>query len=206
MLERIFEPFLQVERGLGAREGLGIGLSLTRKLVEAQQGTIEARSDGLGRGSELIVRFPLSHLTAAVIDPSTEGRSGPTYAFADYRVLVVDDNRDAAEAIASLLRLKGGFIAACAYTGTEARELQRRFRPNAIVLDIGLPDINGFEVASALRNEDGFVGPIIAVTGFGQEEDVLRTFEAGIDYHFTKPVSIDDLISVAVAPRSVGSA
>jgi CheY-like chemotaxis protein len=199
MLEMIFEPFRQGEGNPLTSDGLGIGLFLTRKLVEAHGGSITAESQGAMQGSQFTVRLPLAlHALEA-----TPARAEPRAAEVppDFRVLVVDDNRDAAETIASLLKLKGGFVATCAYTGMEARELHRSFRPDAVVLDIGLPDVSGFDVAAALRNEEGFEGPIIAVTGFGQKEDVQRGAEAGIDHHFIKPVSIDALIGVAVARR-----
>jgi DNA-binding response OmpR family regulator len=89
----------------------------------------------------------------------------------------------------------------CAYTGNEARQLHKSFQPDVILLDIGLPDIDGFEVAAALRREEGFQGAIIAVTGYGQEDDIHRSAQAGIDHHFIKPVSIDDLISVTLPRR-----
>jgi CheY-like chemotaxis protein len=194
MLDRIFEPFLQAEMGRRGGEGLGIGLSLVKRLVELQDGTVRAKSDGVGRGSEFVVCLPLAKAehTITTTTVTDEYHSIPS----DYRVLVVDDNEAAAETIASLLELKAGFQTARAYTGTEAKSIYKDFRPDAIVLDIGLPDTDGYEVARTLRSECGFVGPIIALTGYGQEEDKRKAFAAGFDHHFTKPVGIDEIIAV----------
>jgi signal transduction histidine kinase/CheY-like chemotaxis protein len=197
MLGRIFESFLQLETGEHKGEGLGIGLSLTQKLVEMHGGTIEAKSEGINKGSEFVVHLPL--LPAYAHTPVVEKRrpvaqKSPSSSL-NRSVLVVDDNVSAAQGIGRLLEHKG-YSVNYAYTGAEAKEKALSEKPNSIVLDIGLPDTDGYEVARMLRLGLGFTGTLIALTGYGQEEDKARAFEAGFDHHLTKPVSIADLEAV----------
>ncbi|HVV15357.1 MAG TPA: ATP-binding protein [Candidatus Paceibacterota bacterium] len=197
MLERIFEPFLQLETGQRG-EGLGIGLSLTQKLVEMHEGSIEARSEGSNLGSEFVVRLslmaepagvPVDEPTpATVIAPRAKTSGGKL-------VLVVDDNQAAAHGIGKLLELKG-YGVAYAYSGEEAREKVAALSPGAVVLDIGLPDVDGYSLARLLRKDNEFLGTLIALTGYGQEEDKRRAQEAGFDHHLTKPIGINDLLAV----------
>jgi signal transduction histidine kinase/CheY-like chemotaxis protein len=198
MLERIFEPFLQLETGKRG-EGLGIGLSLTQKLVELHGGYIRAASEGTNLGSQFIVRLPLlegtEHMPLETAAPATvrEPQAGAQEEAVRGLVLVVDDNRAAAHGIGKLLELKG-YGVAYAYSGEEARAQAGRLSPAAIVLDIGLPDADGYSLARLLRQQDGFEGTLIALTGFGQEEDKRRAREAGFDHHLTKPIGINDLL------------
>jgi PAS domain S-box-containing protein len=183
-LTRIFEMFSQVE-GAAARSegGLGIGLALVRGLVELHEGTVEAKSGGLGHGSEFIVRLRViadSATTSApdMAVPSTISR----------RILVADDNRDAADSLAMILEL-GGHEVRVAHDGRAALSVAQTFRPDAVLLDIGMPHLNGYEVARALRTEPWASEMcLIALTGWGQDSDRQRAVDAGFDHHLTKPV------------------
>jgi signal transduction histidine kinase len=187
MLPRIFEMFTQVDRSVDRAEGgLGIGLTLVQRLVEMHGGTVEARSEGPGKGSEFIVRLPISEHVADEEQHRTgdEGTVSP----AGRRILVVDDNRDAADSLAMLLRLLGNQVHT-AHDGLEAVGAAAAFQPEIILLDIGLPKLNGYEAARRIRQQPGSSSMVlIALTGWGQEEDRRRSREAGFDYHMTKPV------------------
>ncbi len=199
MLDRIFEAFLQLETGQQRKgEGLGIGLSLTQKLVEMHGGTIEARSAGVNHGSEFIVRLPI--IPAYATTPLPEQKPKPVFRTTPSSpngtlILVVDDNISAAHGIGRLLEYKG-YEVAYAYTGSEAKEKVAQLSPTTAILDIGLPDMDGYDLAHMLRTGMEFKGTLIALTGYGQEEEKQRAFEAGFDHHFTKPVSIADLEAV----------
>jgi signal transduction histidine kinase/ActR/RegA family two-component response regulator len=195
----IFEMFSQIEGAESRSEsGLGIGLALVKGLAELHGGTVEAHSAGLGHGSEFIVRVPLSAQQSATPqaadDPapmSTERR----------RILIADDNRDAADSLALLLELSGHEVRV-AHLGHTALSLAQTFRPNVGLLDIGMPDLSGYEVARALRNESWATNlQLIALTGWGQDDDRRRALEAGFDHHMTKPVDPDQLASL-IAKRS----
>jgi PAS domain S-box-containing protein len=195
MMPRLFTLFSQAQTALGRAEGgLGIGLSLVRGVVTLHGGSVEARSDGLGTGSEFIVRLPIGTPPAQVADmETTEETPVPG---AGLRILVVDDNRDAADACASLLELSGHHVQT-AYTGRRALELAEAFRPHALLLDIGLPDFNGYELAAKIRALPWGRGVmLIAVTGWGQEEDRARALEAGCDHHLTKPIAPETVESL----------
>jgi CheY-like chemotaxis protein len=191
VLSRIFELFVQEERGRdSSREGLGIGLAIAKGLVELHGGTIAARSEGEGRGSEFVIRLPLaSEARPAVEGPvlaPAEGRSGK-------RILVVDDNRDGAELLEEVFRALG-HTTRLAYDGEGALELARGFRPEIAFLDIGLPVMDGYQLARRMRTVPGLQKiRLVAVTGFGQEADRGRAREAGFDEHLVKPVAIDAL-------------
>jgi PAS domain S-box-containing protein len=191
MLPRLFEIFSQAhpadERSQG---GLGIGLSLVRALVRLHGGSVAAHSDGLGRGSRFTVRLPVATEAPAV---ATESSSQPPAHGAARRILVVDDNRDSAETMAILLGLKGHAVRT-AHDGVQAIETAQRFRPEVVLLDIGLPGGDGYEVARRLRSEAGLVGArLVATTGWGYPEDKRRAREAGFDLHLTKPVDMTQL-------------
>jgi two-component system CheB/CheR fusion protein len=194
MRDRIFEPFVQ-GRALHTRRtgtGLGIGLSLTKMLVEMHSGTIQVKSEGVGKGSEFIVHLPLKRELPLVVPGREESRKGKK----DFhKVLVVDDNVPAAEGIGKLLRHKG-HATDVAFTGIEAISKSKAFKPDVILLDIGLPDMDGYEVARILRAADGFSGTLVALTGYGMEDDKNRAYQAGFDHHLTKPVSIVDVEAV----------
>lgn len=199
MLNRIFEPFLQLEAAVRPQEGLGIGLSLTQRLVEMHGGKIEAYSEGEGKGSQFIVRLPLlPTFSPAPSEAKERAFSSPfPQASSSSKVLVVDDNAAAAKGIGALLEHKG-YIVAYAYSGTQAKEKMEEFAPDAVVLDIGLPDMSGYDVARAMRKEHGYAGKLIALTGYGQEEDKQRAIDVGFDHHLTKPIAIADLHELLV--------
>jgi PAS domain S-box-containing protein len=193
-LPRIFQLFAQVETASDRSQGgLGIGLSLVRGLVEMHGGTIEARSGGPGRGSELIVRLPQvkpEPLSRSQTEEPDRQKTSPTPKF---RILVVDDNRLSAQSTAIALGLMGHDLAT-ARDGIEGIELARTFRPDVILMDIGLPEMNGHETARRIRQQPGGNNILlIAVTGYGQEEDRRRSLDAGFDYHLVKPLDFADL-------------
>jgi signal transduction histidine kinase len=196
MLERVFELFTQAERALDRSQGgLGVGLSLVRRLVELHGGRVTAASDGPGSGSEFAVRLPrLADAPAA--DRPAEDRP-PAATPAGRRVLVVDDNADAADSLALLLRV-GGHEVRLAYSGPDAVAAAGAFRPHVILLDIGLPGMDGYEVARRLRAGPAAGAVLAALTGYGQDEDRRRAAAAGFDHHFVKPVppeAIQDLLA-----------
>jgi PAS domain S-box-containing protein len=184
MLERIFDAFQQADRVAGQlSEGLGVGLSLVRRLTELHGGSAAAFSEGPDRGSEFVVRFPaVTHPAAARPAPAPSPPAEP------FRILVVDDNPAAAESLAELLRL-GGHEVKTAPDGHSALEVAAAFVPRAVLLDIGLPgDMDGYEVARRLRVLPGMDSAfLVALTGYGQDEDRRRSQEAGIQSHLVKP-------------------
>jgi signal transduction histidine kinase/CheY-like chemotaxis protein len=193
----IFEMFSQIEGVEGRSEGgLGIGLTLVRGLAELHGGTVEARSAGLGQGSEFIVRLPISdHQTS-----SPRATDPPPASPERRRVLIADDNRDAADSLSLLLELSGHEVRV-AHLGRTALSLAQTFRPDVAFLDIGMPDLTGYEVARALRQEPWAMNlRLIALTGWGQEDDRRRALEAGFDHHLTKPVS-PDLLQGLIASK-----
>jgi PAS domain S-box-containing protein len=183
LLPRIFDAFVQGERTLARTDGgLGLGLALVKGITELHGGTVEARSAGKGRGSEFIVRLPLvgGTETASAPAPGVDRRSGGR------RVLVVDDNSDAAESLADLVRMLGHPVEV-AFDGPSAIAAAKTSRPDVVLCDIGLPGMDGYEVADALRAAglDGL--QLVAVSGYAQPEDVKRAIEAGFDAHVAKP-------------------
>lgn len=200
MLPRIFDMFTQADQPLErSHGGLGIGLALARRLVDLHGGTIVARSAGVGRGSEFVVTLPcLAHRLATRPRPDAPKAAA---AVMRRRVLVVDDNVDAADSLAILLRLQGHDVR-MAHDGLEALQVAESFRPEVVVLDIGLPKLNGYEVARALRAEPWGREPVlIAVTGWGHETDRRRSAEAGFDHHLVKPVDPAALHELITAHR-----
>jgi signal transduction histidine kinase/DNA-binding response OmpR family regulator len=188
MLTSVFDLFTQVERSLDrSAGGLGIGLTLVRRLVDLHGGSVQAESDGPGRGSEFIVRLPV--LAAEKAPNSPTGKSlSPPLPRTGHRVLVVDDNNDAAESLAMLLRLSGCEVCST-QDGPSALDAVQTFQPHIVVLDIGLPGMTGYELAQRLRqNVTTREAVLIALTGYGQEEDRQRSQQAGIDHHLVKPV------------------
>jgi PAS domain S-box-containing protein len=187
-LNHIFEMFSQVEPALErSHGGLGIGLAMVRGLVELHGGCVEARSDGIGRGSEFIVRLPIVDVPVLHESPQPAGNN-KVIIDRKRRILVVDDNRDAADSLALMLQMMG-HETRTAYDGLEAVQLAGMFRPEIVLLDIGLPKMNGFEAARHIRQQPwGDSLDLIAQSGWGQEEDKRRALEAGFDHHLTKPV------------------
>lgn len=195
-LTRIFDPFYQGKnRTQETRAGLGIGLSVARDLIKMHRGHIMAKSEGVNKGSEFIITLPLVESPAFL--PKDEARQQIPYDKPPHMhtILVVDDNKMAAESLAKLLGLSG-FEVTTALTGTEAIERVASKAPDGILLDIGLPDMTGFEVARTLRYERDFQGTIIALSGYGQEEDKVNAYEAGCTHHITKPARLAELLEM----------
>lgn len=183
-LPNLFDIFSQVDRSLErAQGGLGIGLALVKGLTEAHGGTVEARSSGVGKGCTFIVRLP-----ATERKPSADNQTDASQPVAKGRILIVDDNRDGAASLAMLLTVMGNDTRT-AQDGLEGVELAEAFRPDLIVLDIGLPKLNGFDACRRIREQAWAKDTlIVAATGWGQEEDRRRSKEAGFDHHLVKPV------------------
>ena len=189
MLSTIFDMFLQVDRSLEqSKGGLGIGLTLVRRLVEMHDGSIEARSNGLGEGSEFVVRLPLVVASPCKLAP--DRTEVGTKSLSRCRILVVDDNKDAADSLAMLLRIDGNDIRT-AYDGPEAVAVAEVFRPEVVLLDIGLPKLNGYDVARRMRQQPwGRSATLIALTGWGKDEDRRLSQDAGFNAHLVKPVDL----------------
>ncbi|MCM5679713.1 PAS domain S-box protein [Schlegelella sp. S2-27] len=186
LLPRLFEMFSQGDRSIErAKGGLGIGLALVKRLVDMHGGSVEAHSAGPGLGSEFTVRLPLAPLPSAGLAPV---RHGPAGTAGRRRVLVVDDNKDAALSLAMMLQMLGNETRT-AHDGVEALSVAAGFRPEVILLDIGMPRLNGYDTARQMRQEPwGRHVLLVALTGWGQEEDRRRSREAGFDHHLVKPV------------------
>jgi CheY-like chemotaxis protein len=201
MVGRIFDLFVQVDNSVARSQGgLGIGLTLVRSLVELHGGSVEAHSEGPGTGSRFTVRLPLASqalrneiaIAPAVAPPVPTGQRP---------VLVVDDNHDAANSLAILLRLKGNEVRV-ANDGPAALRAVANRRPDLIFLDIGMPGMDGYEVARRVRQDPALAGVLlVALTGWGQEEDRRRTTEAGFDVHLVKPVEPGALDNVLTHPK-----
>jgi CheY-like chemotaxis protein len=198
-MPHIFELFSQAERSMPRPEGgFGIGLTLVKWLVELHDGTIEAHSPGLGKGSEFIVRLPISAKRPEVNHHATTADRALT--LTRKNVLVIDDNIDAAESLAALLRLQGHEVKV-AYSGAAGLKLASETHPDMVILDIGMPAMDGYQVARQLRKQpEGNKAVLIALTGWGQEQDRNRSKEAGFDYHLTKPVDPQTLKEFFVGP------
>jgi len=195
MIPKVFDLFSQVHKSLdAARGGLGIGLTVVRRLVELHGGTIEVRSDGLRQGTTFSVRIPLAAAAQeAVSEYAAPGNIVPMFMSRPH-ILVVDDNRDAAETLAEMMRIEG-FPVAVALDGASALTAFEQIKPAVVLLDMGLPDVDGAEVARQMRRlHAGRTAQIIAVTGWGQAEDRERTRQAGVDLHLVKPVDPGDLL------------
>lgn len=197
LLPVIFDLFVQSDKSLDRAEGgLGIGLTLVRRLTELHGGRIEAHSAGLGHGSKFTFRLPALADTG---EPMPTANAGTTLAVstASQRILVVDDNQDAAESTAILLRFEGHEVRT-AFDGPSALTLAQAFRPQVVLIDIGLPGLDGYEVARRLRELPELENPfLVAITGYGQSEDRDQSREAGFDEHWVKPVALDRLKTMA---------
>jgi two-component system CheB/CheR fusion protein len=203
MLPRVFDMFSQADRTLDrAKGGLGLGLTLVRQLVELHHGDVRAASPGLGKGSTFTVRLPLLRQTSHPAAPASEAPASEGTGPQSRRVLVVDDNADAAETLAVTLRLHGHAVRV-AHDGTRALALAEEQPPDLIILDIGLPGMDGYQVARTLRGRAATAGvTIAALTGYGQAEDVARALAAGCDLHFVKPVDLPELLDVLAGVAS----
>lgn len=220
-LPRLFDMFTQVDTGLERTQGgLGIGLNLVKQLVEMHGGRVEARSEGLGKGSEFIVHFPLVTAApqpspgsaeapataslepaAALAAPPSGAPTGapagtPPREVLPLRILVVDDNVDSAESLAMLLRIEG-HQTSVAFDGVAAVETALKEQPDVVLLDIGLPNLNGYEAAQRIRSATpGARLHLVALTGWGQEDDRRRSRESGFDHHLVKPVDAEELLAL----------
>jgi PAS domain S-box-containing protein len=202
LLSEVFDLFTQGDQTLSrSRGGLGIGLTLVRSLVEMHDGHVAARSDGLGLGSEFEVRLPLASLEQDLSrDPQSAADEGMG-PLPRRRVLVVDDNRDNASSLRLLLDALGQDVF-MAHDGPTALELARRHRPEVVLLDIGLPGMDGYEVARQCRQDPALDRMVlVAMTGYGKDEDRRRSQEAGFNAHFVKPVGVNDLRVLLRHPR-----
>ncbi len=194
MLTQIFELFAQGERSLDrAQGGLGIGLSLVKSLVEMHGGNVTATSEGLGKGSQITVHLPCHRIPQIPVkaddDPVAIGNGNSR------RMLVVDDNRDAADSLLMLMKLRG-YEVEVAYDGNQAIEIAQTWQPGIVLLDIGLPGLDGYEVCRRLRELGLTDARIIALSGYGQERDRELSKEAGFNLHAVKPVQIDELLKI----------
>jgi signal transduction histidine kinase len=207
-LGQVFELFRQLENPLARKEGgLGVGLALARGLVEMHGGQIEANSPGVGRGSEFIVRLP--RLVTGHAHAPAVGAAQGRYMTTKLKLLLVDDNVDSARTLAMLLELSGHEVAV-AHSGPEALAKMADYQPACVFLDIGMPDMNGYEVARRLRGEPRFDGVhLVALTGYGREYDKQQAEAAGFDQYLIKPVAyekLQELLEGFTSPRSVPGA
>jgi CheY-like chemotaxis protein len=210
LLPHIFDIFTQASQTIErAQGGLGLGLTIVKQIVELHGGSVEALSEGAGRGSEFLVRLPfLRDVAGASIQPREgESRDAPKLA-THRRILVVDDNVDAAQVIAEALSLLGHDVRV-AHDGPSGLQAVKDFHPDVVCLDIGLPVMDGYEVARRLRQDDSTKLRtklptklrIVAITGYGQDQDRAHSLSAGIDVHLVKPVDLDVLLSACLEPR-----
>ena len=200
-LPRIFEMFVQADTSLErSRDGLGLGLTLVKNLVEMHDGSVVGSSAGVGQGSEFVVRLPL--LSGPPPPQAREPYDAEPDAMVQRRILLVDDNRDSADSLAMLLKVMGHEVR-IAHDGLEAVEGAATFQPHVILLDIGLPRLNGYEAARRIREQQRHKDlTLVALTGFGQDEDRRRAEEAGFDAHMVKPVDFAALAKLLAASRA----
>ena len=203
MLPKVFDLFTQLDRTYSREQGgLGIGLTLVKRLVELHGGAVGAYSQGPGQGSEFVVRLPLPSVppTARTWDTTTPA------AVPQQRILVVDDNRDAADSLGMLLRMQGADVQVVD-NGPAALAALTTYGPSVVLLDIGMPGMDGYELARRMRQQqDSADVTLIALTGWGQEQDRRLSKQAGIDYHLIKPVDWESLVSLLTSlSRAKGS-
>ena len=202
MLERVFEPFVQVDTSVErARGGLGLGLSLVKRLVEMHGGSARAHSDGAGRGSRFEVRLPCNSAVAPA--PEAARSADPATLLAPSVILIADDNQDGAESLGLLLGLEG-HETHLAHDGLQAVALAERLQPDVVLLDIGMPKMNGHDACAAMRRQGwGQRALILATTGWGQADDVRRSEAAGFDAHLVKPLDLAELLQTLTRLRSL---
>jgi CheY-like chemotaxis protein len=194
MLAKIFDPFTQVDDTLNRSQGgLGIGLALVKSLVEMHGGSVAVHSDGPGAGSEFVVRLPVHHHEPTPAAEAVDQFPAPV----SRRILIVDDSRDAADSLALLLGLSGHEVRT-AHDGPAALEAAQAFKPVVVLLDIELPGgVSGYDLAPRLRQLAGLEKSLlVALTGYGQEEDKQKALEAGFDAHMVKPTDLDALLAL----------
>ena len=197
MLSRVFEMFMQVDRSLERTQGgLGIGLTLVKRLVDMHGGSTKAHSDGPGKGSEVVVRLPIMVVPPAQKPQPSNGCRSQANAATTRRILVVDDSPELARSFGTLLRLMG-HESRIAYDGLAAVEAAQAFRPDLVLMDIGMPGLNGYDAARRMREQPWGKGMVlVAMTGWGQDEDRRLSKEAGFDQHLVKPVDLATLQEV----------
>jgi PAS domain S-box-containing protein len=193
MLSKVFDLFTQVDRSLERSQGgLGIGLSLVKRLVGMHEGTVEAHSNGIGTGSEFVVRLPIVHRPAQQAS-AHEAQEAPG-AQDGRRILIVDDNSDSADSLATILSMLG-HTTKTANDGFRALEVAEDFLPDVVLLDIGMPRLNGYETARRMRQRPwGQAAVLVALTGWGQDDDRRKSSEAGFDTHLVKPIEVTEII------------
>jgi CheY-like chemotaxis protein/anti-sigma regulatory factor (Ser/Thr protein kinase) len=202
MLEKVFDLFVQLEPANISMGGLGVGLALVRRVVELHGGSVQARSEGKGRGSEFIVRLPLPIRQLRVMKPETQAGEGSIHR---RRVLVVDDNKDAADSLKLLLESMGQDVCTV-YDGGSAVMAAQTFQPELVLMDIGMPHMSGYEVARVLRaNKELSPMTLVAVTGWGQEADRQKATEFGFHHHFVKPMSEATLRGILLECSAAGT-
>jgi PAS domain S-box-containing protein len=191
VLPHVFDLFMQADHAVSKSQGgLGIGLTLVKSLIEMLGGTVEAHSQGRGFGSEFVIKSPLASVGEKPSDPNEAVGNERSASTERYRLLVVDDNLDAANSLGMILRLKGHQVR-IAHSGPAALELVESHQPEMIFLDIGMPGMDGYEVARHIRQESKFGTPVLAaLTGWGQQDDRRRSAEVGFDHHLVKPIDI----------------
>ncbi|HEU4653774.1 MAG TPA: ATP-binding protein [Steroidobacteraceae bacterium] len=196
-LARVFEMFSQLKPAIERSEGgLGIGLALVKGLVELHGGRVYARSAGLGHGAQFTVELPLAERQIAEASQEQSDRTTPHSDFHSRKVLITDDNKDTARSWAALLELEG-CQTRTAFSASEAMRVVEEFQPDVALLDIGMPDINGYELARMLRSTPlGRKLFLVAITGWGQQQDKFKAHEAGFDAHLTKPVNLPQIIAL----------
>jgi len=202
LVSKIFDLFSQVhQKSETAHGGLGIGLALVRRLVEMHGGVVTANSEGLGKGTELVVRLPVIGVQSTVVAlPTTDSKRPPQVS--PRRILVADDNSDAVEALALQLRLAGHEVRS-ANDGLEALEVAETFAPQVVLLDLGMPRMDGYEAAREIRRKWwGKSATLVALTGWGGQQDRQKTTDAGFDAHLVKPVTEFDLFQAIAFSRS----
>ncbi|HYC56405.1 MAG TPA: ATP-binding protein [Candidatus Binatia bacterium] len=207
MLDQVFDMFVQADSSLErTKQGLGIGLTLVKQLVEMHGGRVEARSEGIGRGSEFLVHLPALSDKAQDSPPEARDAMEPTSNNARRRILIVDDNQDSTESLAMLLKLKGNETHT-AFDGMQAVQTAEAVRPDLILMDIGMPKLNGYDAARRIRQEPwGKNLVLIALTGWGQQEDLEKSRQAGFDGHLVKPVAPTTLMELlATLPKTGGA-
>jgi CheY-like chemotaxis protein len=203
MLPNVFDLLARIDHPRGRQGGLGLGLTLVKRLVEMHGGQVEAKSLEPDQGSEFFVHLPLAH--AQPLDRSPESQKEESPPIPSGKVLVVDDNRDAADSLGILLRCLGIEVHV-AHDAPSALEAMRIFSPAIVLLDLGMPGMDGYELARRIRQQRKFKDVLlIALTGWGQPEDRRRTMEAGIDHHLVKPVEIDALQSLLASAGVFGN-
>jgi CheY-like chemotaxis protein/two-component sensor histidine kinase len=196
LLPRIFELFAQGRSSPRGASGLGIGLTIAREIVVLHGGHMEAASAGVGLGSRFTVELPSAGETPALLEPLADPDKITVLGASSVRVLVVDDNVDAADSLAQVLSA-AGYQTKVAYEGVSALQLAELLRPSIVFLDIGLPNLSGHEIARRLRSEPwGLNVRLVAITGWGHENDRKRSREAGFDEHLTKPVDPRQLLQL----------